>query len=245
MQGLLALLAGALLLVFVGAAVTLKIRKWVATVVSWSAGLQRQFGMAVTALVQLERRAMEQNMTGAETAALLVDVLDAFDPAGPRESWRNLESRQMILDVQAKWSRSCRKWGVIPTDFLWSLQVEACYRRARLVLEASRPNRSGERIVLEEKIGFWRSEIPEARGRPGVTHFLTAQRVAQLEAGEDAGDDHTRAVATLKSGPVLFGDLVNWSLRDLEDWSYVFPGSSPTWSCVYPASDESDLEMAD
>ena len=118
-----------LLLLLVAAAVARKVLKWVPQVMGWggrvlvrlaqtAATLQRLEHLSermlensdrtITAVVNLERRAMSQNMSGAECGRMLVGILEELNPHGAVNTWRQLHSRRKILELQAVWKRSCR-----------------------------------------------------------------------------------------------------------------------------------------
>ena len=72
---------------------------------------------------------------------------------------------------------------------------------------------------LQEKIAFWRTNIPDAAG---VTvpdgQLLQAQRDLQLQG----------VLGGIAAGSSLYGDLVGWRQTDLCTWRQMHPGVSPT-----------------
>ena len=122
-----------------------------------------------------------------------------------------------------------RRWNMTPTAGLWSLIVESAYRRASEELLESYLNQHGEIVRLEDKVQCWRRRIPEARGSHR-RRFLEAQRDLQLDQPEIILDD----------GELLWGDLVDWRLRDLEEWQQAYPGGSPTLPPHPPWNPRSD-----
>ncbi len=128
------------------------------------------------------------------------------------DTWRPLHSRRQILELQAAWSRSCRKQGPKPTPQLWSLVVESGYCRA--LSEEEGPDDNG--FTLQQKIHFWRANIPEAAGSPEVANLLEAQR--ELQIAEE--------VRQLEGGSVLYGDLVAWRQADLLEWMDYHPAEA-------------------
>ena len=75
------------------------------------------------AVVNLERRAMNQQMTGAEAGRILLQYLEEFNPHGPVSTWRPLRRRRKILELQSVWKRSCENQGLPCTQRHWSLNV--------------------------------------------------------------------------------------------------------------------------
>ena len=134
-----------------------------------------------------------------------------------------MHTKRQLMELQAKWSRSCRRAGIKPTAVHWNLVVEAGYQRALQDLEPCRRNRHGEEVLLQDKIEFCRRSIPEAVGNPRLlTDLMQAQRDLQV-SWEDG-------VAPWREGEVLWGDLVAWRNKDLIDWMYRTPGVSPLCS---------------
>ena len=160
---------------------------------------------------------MEGSLSGADMSLLLVQALEAWEPVGPLHTWRPTESRLRVLQLQAAWSKAMRRWKMTPTPELWSLIVESAYRRASQELQESYLNQHGEIVRLVEKMQCWRRLIPEAEGSYRMP-FLEGQREVQLEQPNIVLDD----------GELLRGDLVDWRLRDLEEWQRAHPGASPT-----------------
>ena len=159
---------------------------------------------------------MEGSLSGADMSLLLVQALEAWEPVGPPRTWRPTESRLRVLQLQAAWSKAMRRWNMTPTAELWSLIMESAYRRASEELLEGYLNQHGEIVRLEEKVQCWRRLIPEAEGSYRMP-FLEGQREVQLEQENIALDEE-----------VLWGDLVDWRLRDLQEWERIHPGASPT-----------------
>ena len=160
---------------------------------------------------------MSQELTGAETARLFMNLLDEYSPHGTPDTWRWVHARRTILELQACWTRNLKKQGVRPSADLWNIIVESGYRRALKELESWTWNESQERVLLEDKIQFWRQTIPEAVGNPEVTNFLLEQQAVQMDnMGLQA-----------QPGELLYGDLVAWRQNDLLDWNLERPGAWP------------------
>ena len=111
-----------------------------------------------------------------------------------------------------------------PTLELWNLVVESGYSRATEELPASWTNEvTGETILLQDKIAFWRREIPEATGNPACRNVLLAQRSLQQD---------TQVVGLLETWMqqpiILVGDLAGWRQGDLLDYIRQYPAGSPT-----------------
>ena len=95
--------------------------------------------------------------------------------------------------------------------------MEGAYSRAVEEQLSEETNHLGETVYLEDKIAFWRANIPSAAGLPGVVNLMALQRQLQLNwplHGE--------------APEVLMGDLLGWRHADLQDWARTHPGASPT-----------------
>ena len=167
---------------------------------SLEATMQRvleQCQQTAVAVKLLELRAMKKELSGAEASRLVALALQEYQPHGAVDTWRSYHSRRVLLELMASWSRAN---GSLATAEVWSLVVEAGYRRA-LEEEALQDSEAEEKpsgdenITVKEKIAFWRAKIPEAKGCPGV-NLLEAQRDLQEEAPG--------------GGLLLQGDLVGW-----------------------------------
>ena len=155
-----------------------------------------QCRQATVAMKNLEQRKMKQELNGAEASRLICLAVHDYRPHGPPSTWRIYHSRRVVLELMASWSKAN---GSLATAELWSLVVEAGYKRALEEealqnSEAEEKSSGDQKITAEQKIAFWREHIPEAKGRPGV-NLLEAQRNIQ---------EH------LPGGVLLQGDLVGW-----------------------------------
>ena len=160
---------------------------------------------------------MNQELIGAEIARLFMGLLHDFSPHGTVDTWRWLHARRTIVELQACWTRNLRKEGVAPSAALWNIIVESGYRRAIKELEPWSWSESQEQVWLEDKIEFWRAQIPEAVGQPGVHNFLLEQQQVQIAS-----------IGLLaQPGELLYGDLVAWRQNDLLDWNLERPGAWP------------------
>ena len=99
-------------------------------VAAWSRELLQSAESTATAVVSLERRAMNAGISGAEAGRQISVLLHEFNPHGDPSTWRPLHSRRGLLELQAVWSRACRASGVRPTAELWALVTEGGYDRA-------------------------------------------------------------------------------------------------------------------
>ena len=235
----------AVLLVMLAVVVFLQLKKWVSAVAAWStemletnkrileastAALEtnrrilEQHEKATTAVVSLERRHMDCHLTGAECGRLFVGLLAEFSPHGEVSSWRPLHSRRCVVELQAKWKRSCSRMGLPATEEVWRTLVESAYSRAQEELEAVSVNHAGENIRLEDKVRFFRAQIVEAAGRPEghQENFLVAQHALQTQRVAGAGG------AAPQPGDIMFGDLLTWRQVCLVDFMEQYPGVSPT-----------------
>ena len=175
------------------------------------------------AIVNLEARHCSTHLTGAEAGRLFMCIVAELEPHGPEDTWRPLHAKRQIIELQAKWSRSCRRSGIRPTVVHWNLVVEAGYQRALQDLEPSSWNKYGEEVLLQAKIDFCRRTIPEAVGSPRLlTDLMAAQRDLQVSWEDGA--------APWRVDEVLWGDLIAWRNKDLVDWMYNTPGVSPLCS---------------
>ena len=159
-----------------------------------------------TAVRSDECRHMNRGLTGKEAGRLLTAALHDYSPTGHVSGWRPMRSCRKILEIQADWNRSCRHNHLRPTKLHWDAVVEAAYRRARA--EALEWGEEDQRF-LEQKIMFWRTEIPEAIGWEGAPNLLTVQW--QLQQGPQ------NVVLRPRTGDVPFGDLVDWRQWDVAD----------------------------
>ena len=87
----------AALALLLGLVVFLQVRRWASAAVAWGTALQQQVWRNTTAVVNLERRSMEEHLTGAEAGRLLQNLLDEYSPHGPYWSWRPHHCRRQIL----------------------------------------------------------------------------------------------------------------------------------------------------
>ena len=55
---------------------------------AWRDSALHNVERVAVATVNLERRSMEQNLTGAETGRLMLQILDEYDPHGDPSTWR-------------------------------------------------------------------------------------------------------------------------------------------------------------
>ena len=180
----------------------------------------RQLQRMNTAMTSLEWRAMMAGLTGAEAGRLVMLTLQAYMPHGPAETWQQWRCRRQILEIMAAWKRSCENSGVVPWLEHWNLVVEAGLRHALEELPAETQNSQGETVRLEDKIQFWRDNIPEARGIPEAGNLLVLQRHMQMDASWSQRPPSGSAV--------LYGDLVDWRQADLHDYaSQVDSAGSP------------------
>ena len=181
----------------------------------------RHLEKQLTALTNLELRAMHENLSGAECGRLLVNILEAWNPYGPEDTWQHYTPRRQVIELQAHWSNSCRARGIRPTARLWKHVVEAAYCRARDDLKAQRTTWTGEVVTLLDKIRFWRCKIPEAVGI-ACPNLLGAQRLLQHDSTED---DRLLMIA---EDEIFAGDLFCWRTFDLDAYSEENPDLSPT-----------------
>ena len=128
--------------------------------------------------------------------------------------------------MQSFWNRSCRNWGITPTAEQWSLVVEGAFRRAGDELEATTLNHAGELITLDQKIQFWRENIPEAAGQPNLPggNLLEAQRRLQMDQEWTGGMPRDAGMPRA----LLLGDVLDWRQRDLGEYMEQDPVGSPT-----------------
>jgi hypothetical protein len=136
----------------------------------------QQASQANTAVKNLELRAMNQRLTGAEAGRLVALALQDYSPHGPPSTWRVAHPWRTLLEIIANWKSYLETIGVRATPRLWSLVMESGYSRALEEYDAVVTNEYGEDVELEEKISFWRRNIPEAGDR-----FLNAGDIT-LEA---------------------------------------------------------------
>ena len=169
------------------------------------------------ATVNLERRYMEANLTGAEASRLVAAELADYSPYGPVATWQTGHSYRRLLEVQAFWRCSCMQRGVRPTEALWNAIVEAAYSRALEEQPAESTNHHDEVVFLDDKIAFWRAQIPVAAGGAPAGNMLELQRAMQLQGA--AADDPPE---------VLSGDLVGWRQTDLGAWIASHPAAAPS-----------------
>ena len=193
-------------------AIVLKPKRALQAVIAWPFHLQCTLESCQTSLRCMERRAMSEHLSGAETGRLFMCALEEWNPHGPAETWRWLHARRIVLELQAHWIRSMRLQGVVPTEALWDLVVESGYQRAVQELEDHSWSKYGEQVWLQTKINYWRQWIPEACGTPGNLNMLEQQRAVQLQP---------------PPGEFLAGDLVAWRQSDLADWFLHHSGEKP------------------
>ena len=203
-----------------------------AAIAQSTAAIQASAERAKDALVNLERRAMNRNLTGAECGRLLVTILEEWDPHGAYHTWRWAHARRKVLEQQGIWVRACNNQGLQPTQQLWDLIVEGAYSRAAEELEASYVNSHHEVIRLQDKIAFWRSNIEEARGTAGARNLLEEQQRLQV------------AEPGLQADVVLYADLVPWRQYDLLQFRQTFPDLSPT-EVPPPEAEDDDEESTE
>ena len=106
--------------------------------------------------------------------------------------------------------------------------MEGSYSRAAEELQPTYTNTYGEVVRLQDKITFWRNNIPEAAGTAGGINLLEEQQRLQV------------AQPGLQPDAVLYADWVPWRQYDLLQFHSTSPDLSPTG--VPPPEAEDDDE---
>ena len=99
--------------------------------------------------------------------------------------------------------------------------MECGYKRATEEQLEEETNQAGETIYLEEKIQYWRDNIPCAEGLPELRNPMYLQRQMQMVW-------RAHEIGRAPDSKVLMGDLLGWRHADLQHWSRCYPGGSPT-----------------
>ena len=179
-----------------------------------------------TAAINMERRMMENDLSGAEASRLIAAEVHDYQPYGPVATWHPNHSFRCLEEIRANWRRSLEKRGLDPTEAMWDAVVGGGYSRAEDEQAAEEPaatNLQGQQITLQDKIQYWRAHVPGAAGlrtaAGGVPNLLIIQRQLQLGPHTAAGT---------QAPEVLRGDLCGWRAGDISDWMARFPGVSPT-----------------
>ena len=170
--------------------------------------MEKFMAIAVTTLQQIERMQMEEQMDGGRVGRVVCRELRNFRPAGTMHGWHSAAVcvQNRLLEVRSWWVHTCRRRGLTPTADLWSHIVEASYKGA--LQESSSP---AEKHDLQEKIEFWRKNIPEAAGvvHTNTSNALKIQRRMQVNG----------SIGSLDMGCILQGDLLPWTYEDLQGWT--------------------------
>ena len=162
---------------------------------------------------------MQDNLSGVESARLLMCALQEYSPYGAVSTWHTHHPERKILEIKDLWSKNLRKQGLEPKPALWNLVMEGAYRRALEELPPTAVSPGGQTVHLDEKIAFWRQNIPDAAGATIPDgYLLEAQRDLQLNG----------VLGGIAAGTCLHGDLVGWRQTDLCTWRQMHPGVSPT-----------------
>ena len=172
---------------------------------------------AKTAAVNAEARYMLQHLSGAECSRLLACRLHEHRPHGPVATWRSAHAQRVVEELKAKWTAACHCRNVRPSEHLWRMITEGGYMRAAEEHAPAETNEYGESIRLQDKIAFWRANIPAAVGQPGQPNLVEEMRQVQLQ---------WYAADGVLPPAVLFTDLCGWRQYDLEAWAAAHPGRS-------------------
>ena len=171
-----------------------------------------------TATVNTEARSMLQYLSGAECSRLFACELADYRPHGAPDTWRKSHAERTIEELKAHWTVACIWRKVRPCSQLWMGVAEGGYQRAGEEQQASEVNSYGETILLQDKIAFWRANIPAAAGFPApAPNLVELQRTLQL--GWYAADG-------VAPPAVLQNNLVGWRQADLHAWTAANPGHS-------------------
>ena len=79
---------------------------------------------STTAAINMERRMMENFLTGAEASRLIALEVRNYKPYGPVDTWLPNHSCRCLEEIKAKWRRSLELRDLEPTEELWSAVVE-------------------------------------------------------------------------------------------------------------------------
>ena len=181
--------------------------------------MQQLLESITKAEVNLERRMMEARLSGSEASRLVAAEVGDYSPYGAVDTWQCWHSYRRLEEIRSHWSVTCRDRGVSPTEGLWAAVVESGYQRAEEEQEPVVRNHLNEAIRLQDKIAFWRVDIPIAAGLQHRPNMLDLQRRLQVTPRAPGADPE-----------VLHGDLVGWRQSDLQDWAAGHPAASATSS---------------
>ena len=176
-------------------------------------------------LTNMERRMMQGELTGCEAGRLVMAILLDYKPHGPPDTWRPHHCRRRLVELQAMWTRSCRKARLRPLKRVWDMIVECAYHRALESQPASAQNDRGEWIHLQDKITFWRTYILEGCG------YDSEGRDSLEEQHRLCMEQHHLDAVTTEGYPtpeeLLMTDLVPWRQADLQNFMAQYPADSP------------------
>ena len=180
-------------------------------------GLTEVMNGVKLAAANSEARYMLKHLSGAEASRRFACALQNYVPHGAPNTWRKGHSEREIEELKGHWAVACICRRVRPSERLWRMISEGGYQRATEEQDAAAQNSYGEMILLQDKITFWRNNIPAAAGLPLQPNLVEEQRQLQLT---------WYAADGMPPPAVLLTDLCGWRQSDLQAWTAANPGRS-------------------